>query len=263
MKNSVRKRRTCLAVVGLLLAAVVGSPLSAQQAAGVGTVEGVIKEANTGRFIENAQVAIVGAGLGAVTNHLGFYRILNVPARSVEITVRMVGFTPQRKSRAVAAGATITADFDLFQTALQLQAVVTTGTAGATEVKRLGNTIASIEAPKFAPIMSPSELLQGREAGVVGLTTSGLAGEGMRIRIRGNASLTQNNEPVVFVDGVRINSNGSSSAGSSLSRIDDIDPSTIVRLEIMLGSAAASLFGTEASSGVIQIFRKRGVCCAP
>lgn len=263
MKNGVRRRRTRLTVVGLLLAAVVGAPLSAQQAVGVGTVEGVIKEANTGRFIEGAQVVIVGVGLGAVTNHLGFYRILNVPARSVELTVRMVGFAPQRKSRAVGAGATITADFDMFQTALQLQAVVTTGTAGATEVKRLGNTIATIEAPKFAPIMSPSELIQGREPGVVGLTTSGLAGEGMRIRIRGNASLTQNNEPVVFVDGVRINSNGTSSAGSSLSRIDDIDPSTIERVEILKGAAAATLYGTEASSGVIQIFTKRGVSGAP
>ena len=116
MMRSVRWRSTFLAAASFVLT--FSTDGLAQQAAGVGTVEGVIKEANTGRFIEGAQVGIIGVGLGAVTNHLGFYRIQNVPARSVEISVRMVGFTPQRKSRAVGAGATITADFDLFQTAL-------------------------------------------------------------------------------------------------------------------------------------------------
>lgn len=262
MKNGVRRRRTRFAVA-VLLAAVAAAPLSAQQAAGVGTIEGTIKEANTGRFVEGAQIGVTGAGLGAVTNRNGFYRITNVPARSVELSVRMVGFAPQRRTLSVAGGATATADFELQQTALQLQAVVTTGTAGATEVKRLGNTVATIETPKFAPIRTASEMLQGREPGVVGLSSSGLVGEAMKIRIRGNASLTQSNEPIVFVDGIRINSSGQSAANATLSRLDDIDPSTIERMEILKGAAAATLYGTEASNGVIQIFTKRGVAGAP
>ena len=262
MKNGVRRRRARFAV-GVLLAVVAVAPLSAQQAAGVGTVEGVIKEANTGRFVEGAQVGVTGAGLGAVTNRNGFYRITNVPARAVELSVRMVGFAPMRRNVTVSAGATATANFELQQTALQLQAVVTTGTAGATEVKRLGNTVATIETPKFAPIRTASELLQGREPGVVGLSSSGLVGESMKIRIRGNASLTQSNEPIVFVDGIRINSGGGGMGNATISRLDDIDPSTIERMEILKGAAAATLYGTEASNGVIQIFTKRGVAGAP
>ena len=104
---------------------------------------------------------------------------------------------------------------------------------------------------------------QGREPGVVGLSGSGLAGEAMKIRIRGNASLTQSNEPIIFVDGIRISSGGTSGGGASLSHLDDIDPSTIERIEILKGAAAATLYGTEASNGVIQIFTKKGTVGAP
>ena len=261
MKNRVRRRRTQLAT-GILLAAI-AFPLGAQQASGVGTIEGTIREANTNRPVEGAQVGVIGANIGAVANRNGFYRITNAPARAVELTVRMVGYAPMRRTVTVTPGATVTADFSLQQTALQLQAVVTTGTAGATEVKRLGNSVATIDPPKIAPIRSASELLQGREPGVVGLSSSGLVGEAMRIRIRGNASLTQSNEPIVFVDGVRISSSGTSAANATLSRLDDIDPSTIERMEILKGAAAATLYGTEASNGVIQIFTKRGVAGSP
>ena len=251
---------------GVLAVALAVTPRSgaAQQAAGVGTVEGTVKETGTGRPIDNAIVTISSVGAGSVTNQLGVFRLTNVPVRAgLEIKARRVGYSQASITVTVTNGGTARADFTLSQSAISLQAVVTTGTAGATEVKRLGNTVATIEPPKNAPINSTSELLQGREPGVIGLSGSGLAGEGMRIRIRGNASLTQNNEPIVFVDGVRVNSNGSGSAGSSISRIDDIDPNTIERMEILKGAAAATLYGTEASSGVIAIFTKRGVAAAP
>jgi len=255
--------RAALVALGVLHISAFVMPLAAQQAPGVGTIVGVVRQTGTGQPIEGARVTISDAGLGAVTNAQGEYHLANVPARQVIVKVRLVGYTPAVKTMTVAADQTTTANFSLSQSAITLEAVVTTGTAGATEVKRLGNTVAMIAPPKNAPIVNASELLQGREPGVQAITTSGLAGEGMRIHIRGNASLTQSNEPVVFVDGVRINSQGSGSAGSTISRIDDIDPSSIERIEILKGAAAATLYGTEASSGVIQIFTKRGVSGAP
>jgi len=237
--------------------------LAAQEAAGFGTIEGTVREQTTNRPVELAQVHVVGKNIGASTNRDGVYRITNVPVGSVELRIRMVGFTPTSKTVTVTAGGTQTLDFTLAPSAVQLEAIVTTGTAGATEVKRLGNTVATIDPPKYAPIKTTSELLQGREPGVVGLSSSGLAGEGMKIRIRGNASLTQSNEPIVFVDGVRINSGGTSAANATLSHLDDIDPATVERVEILKGAAAATLYGTEASNGVIQIFTKRGTAGAP
>lgn len=248
------------------LAASIGvhsTTLYAQQGASVGTIEGTVTDAGTGRAVEGAQVAAVEAGIGAVTNAQGKYRLQNVPARALQVRVRMVGYSPMAKPVTVAAGQVATVDFAITQSALQLQAVVTTGTAGATEVKRLGNTVATIDPPKFAPIRTATELLQGREPGVVGLSGSGLVGEAMKIRIRGNASLTQSNEPIVFVDGIRINSGGTSGGNATLSNLDAIDPNTIERVEILKGAAAATLYGTEASNGVIQIFTKKGTAGDP
>ncbi|HJQ21116.1 MAG TPA: SusC/RagA family TonB-linked outer membrane protein [Gemmatimonadaceae bacterium] len=237
--------------------------LRAQDAAGVGTIEGHVRAQGTSRPVEGAQVHVVGANMDATTNADGVYRIANVPARDVQLRIRMLGFASVTRNVTVQAGSTQTVDFTLSASAVQLEAIVTTGTAGATEVKRLGNTVATIEPPTFAPIRTASEMLQGREPGVVGLSSSGLVGEAMKIRIRGNASLTQSNEPIIFVDGLRINSSGASNANATLSNLDAIDPSTIERIEILKGAAAATLYGTEASNGVIQIFTKQGSAGPP
>ena len=98
-----------------------------------------------------------------------------------------------------------------------------------------------------------SSILQAREPGLTAISSAGLTGSGARIRIRGNASLTQSNEPVIFLDGIRINS-----GGGQTSRLEDIDPESIERIEVLKGAAAATLYGTEASNGVIQVFTKRG-----
>jgi TonB-linked SusC/RagA family outer membrane protein len=234
-----------------------------------GTIEGSILERGSGRPLGNAQVYVGGTTLGALSNSQGFYRITGVPARQVDVRVRLIGYGPESKTAIVTAGQTATVDFTIGVSALQLEQVVVTGSGQAVEVKRLGNTVATVQPPTFAPIASPSELLQGREPGLVGLPSSGLTGEGARIRIRGNASLAMSNEPIIFIDGMRMNSIGDfgnnvgAGGGGSPSRLDDIDPNTIERIEILKGAAAATLYGTEASNGVIQIFTKRGSSGAP
>jgi TonB-linked SusC/RagA family outer membrane protein len=275
MSSNVRWRRTITAAAVVLAGSVLSAASAFAQAGGVGVIEGTVKDGQSGRPLEGVQVAALGTSatytrsIGAITNREGFYRIVNAPARTVELRARLIGFSAANKQVVVVAGQTVKADFVLNQSALQLEAVVTTGTATATEVKHLGNTVAQIEAPKFAPIATTNELLQGREPGVVGLPSSGMTGTGARIRIRGNASLSQSNEPIIFVDGIRINSSGdfSSSVGdggaAAPSRLDDIDPSSIERVEILKGAAAATLFGTEASNGVIQIFTKKGSAGKP
>jgi TonB-linked SusC/RagA family outer membrane protein len=205
---------------------------------------------------------VVNTTIGAATNENGTFRISNAPAGpAVQVRVRLIGYGAQTKSVAVTLGQTARADFELQQSALQLDQVVVTGTGGAVETKKLGNTVATIDADelKNAPIANPSELLAARSPGVAVMPSGGTTGSGARIRIRGNASLSQSNNPVIYIDGVRAD-NGGSSAGSATasSRLDDIDPSSIERVEILKGAAAATLYGTEASNGVIQIFTKKG-----
>lgn len=257
---------------GIATASVVAAgPLAAQApAAGAsGVVEGRVTEANTGRALQGVQVLVVGTQLGAVSTASGQFRIINVPTRQVEVRARLVGFAPATQPATVTAGAPAVVNFRLQASALQLEQVVVTGTGQQVETKRLGNTVAVIQPPEAAPINSTSEILQGREPGLVGLPSGGLAGEGARIRIRGNASLSQSNEPIVFVDGVRVNSAGGfgttigAGGGGTPSRLDDINPESIERIEVLKGAAAATLYGTEASNGVIQIFTKKGTAGAP
>jgi TonB-dependent starch-binding outer membrane protein SusC len=255
----------------LAVGALFASSRSAFAQIPTGIVEGKVTEAGSGRALPNAQVFVVGTTIGSVTNETGTYRITGAPARQAQVQVRLIGFAPVGRTIVIAANQTTTLNFELQVSALQLEQIVVTGTGQQVEVKKLGNTVATVTPPQNAPIKSAGELLQGREPGVVGLPSTGLTGQGSRIRIRGNASLSQSNEPIVFVDGVRINTVGNLgrnvSAGDigvgSTSRLDDIDPSSIERVEILKGAAAATLYGTEASNGVIQIFTKKGISGAP
>src|SRR5439155_9691192 len=98
------------------------------------------------------------------------------------------------------------------------------------------------------------------------LGNSGQPGAGGTIRLRGTNSVTQSNSPIVYVDGIRIYSDGgpiTPSARQSTLAMNDIKADDIERIEIVKGAAATTLYGTQASGGVIQIFTKKGSSGAP
>jgi TonB-linked SusC/RagA family outer membrane protein len=235
------------------------APAAGAQPAAATAIEGTVRDAGSGAGLANAQVFVAGTQAGAVTGPAGTYRIANAPAGAVEVRVRMIGFAQGSTRVTVAPGTTARADFSIARSAVQLNEVVTTGTGTAVETKKLGNTIASVNLADLqqAPVQTPTEALAARVPGVSVLPSTGVTGGGARIRIRGSASLSQSNNPIIYVDGVRAD-NGGSGNGVSTSRLDDIDPSSIERMEVIKGAAAATLYGTEASNGVIQIFTKRG-----
>jgi TonB-dependent SusC/RagA subfamily outer membrane receptor len=103
---------------------------------------------------------------------------------------------------------------------------------------------------------------------------NGSIGSGGQIRLRGAVSVSQSNQPIIYVDGIRVRSDpymrnispteGAGRGGNvTASPLNDINPNDIERIEILKGSAASTLYGTEAAAGVIQIFTKRGVSGAP
>jgi TonB-linked SusC/RagA family outer membrane protein len=255
--------------LGLLAAAALWPSLVAAQEPG--RISGQVAQANTGRPIAGAQVFVAGTGIGVLTNDAGRYLLLNVPAGQTDVRVIMVGFRTGEQTVAVGPGETVALDFTLEESAIALDEIVVTGAGVATERRKLGNSIASITSREIeaAPINSVSELFTGREAGVVGLPSGGLGGQGAKIRIRGTSSLSQSQQPIVYIDGIRVDNSGgfgqyvSAGGSGTTSRLDDIDPETIERVEILKGAAAATLYGTEASNGVIQIFTKRGREGAP
>lgn len=269
--NSPLRRWNCAHPLGaaLLACALAMSPGRAF-AQVTGTVRGQIIDVTTRRPLDAVQVYVPGTDLGTLTNANGQFE-LHLQPGEVEIRARRVGYGSVGRRVTVAAGQTETVNLEIGQAAISLDAIVVTGAGTQTERRKLGNTVATIDAGTLqnAPVANFSEVLAAREAGVSVLPSGGLTGEGARIRIRGIASLSQPNEPIVYIDGVRVDRSGGfgdyigTGGGGTPSRLDDINPDAIERVEVLKGAAAATLYGTEASAGVIQVFTKTGSQGAP
>jgi TonB-linked SusC/RagA family outer membrane protein len=199
------------------------------------------------------------------TNATGRYTFANVAPGQQTVSIRLVGFAPKAQRVTVVAGQTVNADFALTQRTTQLDQVVVTGTGGVTQRRAVGNVIESIDAKtvlEVAPARSVDQLIGARTPGLIALPSSGQVGTGAQIRVRAPSSLTLSNDPIVFIDGVRMDAGTSRGPGQrggfGASRLNDVSPEDIESIEVIKGPAAATLYGTEASNGVIQIITKRG-----
>jgi TonB-dependent SusC/RagA subfamily outer membrane receptor len=228
----------------------------------VGVVTGTVTDAISQRPIAGAQVMLSGTRTGAATNEAGVYTIGNVPPGSVTISVRRIGYAPMERTAVVAEGQPTTVNFALVVQVRTLSEVVVTGTVGATTRREVGNSISAVrmDALEDSPTPQVEDIIGARVPGAAIIRNEGVAGAGASIRVRGINSLTQGNRPLIYVDGVRMYSEAlpSSAQGQSSSPLNDIDPNDIERIEIIKGAAATTLYGTEASNGVVQIFTKRG-----
>ncbi|HEX3158209.1 MAG TPA: SusC/RagA family TonB-linked outer membrane protein [Gemmatimonadaceae bacterium] len=225
-------------------------------------------DATSGQPIGSVQVGIVGTTLGSQTNSEGVYTIRGITPGSVEVRALRVGFAEQRQRVTVTATEQATVDFRMTAVAMALSPVVTTATGEQRRVE-VGNAIAQVNAAKVvesSAVTNVGDLLASRAAGVM-VTPATQTGAGIRIRIRGNSSLSLSNDPIYIIDGVRVEgTTGSSSisvGGSTASRVGDLNPEEIESMEIVRGPSAATLYGTDAANGVIVITTKRGVAGKP
>ena len=255
--------RLAVALASLLL-----SPLALAQAQATGNIEGSVTAVAGGRPLSDVQVTVVGTTLGARTDDQGRYRIGAVPAGTHQVRAQRIGFAAVTRPVTIAGGQTETLNFSVAEAALSLDAVVVTGTAAESRKKEVGNAMATIDMKplEVEPVKTTQDILAGRGPGITVMQNSGQPGAGGTVRLRGTNSITQSNAPVVYVDGVRIYSDAgplTPSARQSTLAMNDIKADDIERIEIVKGAAATTLYGTEASGGVIQIFTKRGSAGAP
>ena len=233
-----------------------------REVAAMGVLTGTVTDAISNRPIVGAQVLIGGTRAGSVTDQAGVYSIGNVAAGPVTVTVRRIGYAPMERTANVAEGRPTTLNFALSVQVRTLNEVVVTGTVGTTTRREVGNSISSVrmDALEDTPTPQVEDIIGARVPGAAIIRNEGVAGAGASIRVRGINSLTQGNRPLIYVDGVRMYSEAlpSSAQGQSSSPLNDIDPNDIDRIEIIKGAAATTLYGTEASNGVVQIFTKRG-----
>lgn len=260
--NFVRRAAWRLSTVAAL-SLMLGAPATAQQA--TGTVRGQVTDAVTMRPLSGVQVSVPGSGRGALANASGQFLILNVPTGTVTVRAEIIGYATVEQQVTVAAGQVAQVEFRLAQSALELDAIVVTGTPGQTQRRALGNAVAQFDASAVTdvvPVPSLQEMLQGRTPGLSLISNGGGAGDGTQIRLRGSGSLNAGFEPVIYVDGVRIESgNQGGSCGNQVhctNALDFLNPNDIESVEIIKGPAAATLYGAEAAAGVVQIITKKG-----
>lgn len=230
------------------------------------TVGGTVVEGTTRIPLDGARVLLDGTTRGAVTDNRGRFTITGVPGATANLRVTKLGFRELRQT--VQTGRT---DLVLMldQTAVTLDATVVTGTPEAVSKRSLGNSIGMVDVAKKVEEAPPPTVqkLLGAATGVAILSGGGDVGAGASTRIRGVSSMTLSAEPLIYVDGVRANSLRTSGPGVDSrypqSPMNDLDPNEIESIEIIKGPAAATLYGTEASNGVVNIITKRGRLGAP
>jgi TonB-linked SusC/RagA family outer membrane protein len=294
-RNGLLDRPAHLEVVDAPLGAALGEPIAGSEArpptmrrpvatalrplqprlTRTGTIAGQVVDINTGRPLVGTQIQLVGLELGALADANGEYRIPNVPAGEVTVRALIIGYATATRTVTLRAGETERVDFQLRQEALGLDAIVVTGTPGEQQARSLGNVLGRVHAAEMqqvAPSHTVEALLGGAEPGVNVQIGGGAVGSGANVRIRGASSIALSSQPLVYVDGVRVfggPDRGGGVAGLATrsqgptSRLNDINPEDIETIEVIKGPAAATLYGTEASNGVINIITKKGALGAP
>jgi TonB-linked SusC/RagA family outer membrane protein len=248
--------------LSVLSAVLVTAPLGAQR----GAIVGHVTDKTSGAPVPAAEVIIAGTTRGAATGSNGRYQILSLPAGTAVVRVLRIGFESQNKTVTVTDGVTDTVDFVLTPSVVTLDVVTVSATGGEQRQRELGNTIATIAPDSVAQgsVASLSDLLNSRAAGVDVVQQSGTTGAASRIRIRGSSSVSLANDPLIVIDGVRVNSDANSASvnlgtgGQTVSRIDDLNADDIENIEVLKGPAASALYGTAGANGVIQVTTKHG-----
>ncbi|MDZ7779194.1 MAG: TonB-dependent receptor [Gemmatimonadota bacterium] len=248
---------------------------SAGHAQETGQITGQVVEAATGAPLGQAQIFLTGTNMGALSRGDGRFLILNVPAGTHEIVAERIGHRTVRQQISVDPGASVQVSLEMEREALALDELVVTGQAGAARQREVGNAVSQLDVDELElSDRNVEEIMGGRVPGAVITEVSGQAGSGNMIRLRGINSIAMTNQPLVYVDGVRVRSEAypknvppigysGRSGNVQASPLANINPESIDRVEVIKGAAATSLYGTEASAGVIQIFTKRGTSGSP
>ncbi len=258
MMRTCALRRRCVVV-----AAIAGALGPASALAQTGTITGRVVDARSLRPLAEAHVVVAGTGIGRQSNAGGRFLLANVPAGPQTVQVEFAGFEAAEQAAEVVAGQTVALDFRLAPAPVALAEVVVTGVGAETRRRALGTSVHVLagEAIEEAAVQSVDQLVQGRVPGAVVNAVSGQPGTGALINFRGVSSVFGAQTPVIMVDGVRVDNDQATAAGTGgeqSSALADLLVSDIERVEVTRGGAASTLFGSDAATGVIQIFTKKG-----
>ncbi|MBI2072972.1 MAG: TonB-dependent receptor plug domain-containing protein [Gemmatimonadetes bacterium] len=260
VKHRPRFHASILLATGFLLLPIASRTAAAQAA---GAIAGVVVD-QAGQPIAGVDILVTGTALRYRSDVQGRFQFRNVPGPQVTLRFARLGY---RSLTTVAQVGSQDLRVELAEAAISLDEVVITGTAGETVKREIGNAVTSVDAAEIvaeARIPDVASLLSGRTPGAEVRPVSGQIGAGPQIRVRGVSTFSLFSQPLIYVDGIRVDNQIESGINVQgfgrgiVSRLNDINPEDIESIEIIKGPAAATLYGTEAAQGVIQIITKRG-----
>lgn len=224
------------------------------------TITGVVTDENSTPLI-GATVLVKGTTIGTVTDFDGLYSI-NAPSTATKLAFSYIGY--QQKEELIGQRTAI--NVQLAEDLNKLDEVIVTALGIERDKKSLSYAVSEIKGDQLANKAEPDVLkaLSGKVAGVNISGSGGAAGSSTNIVIRGNNSATGNNQPLFVVDGIPFDNSTTNSAdlaGTSSTysnRALDLDPNDIASMTVLKGGAAAALYGSRASNGVIIITTHSG-----
>ncbi len=216
------------------------------------TVTGRVTD-DKGTGLAGASVVVKGSTVGTTTNSNGAFS-LNVPANARSLVVSYQGYTQQE----LVIGNRTTVDFSMVLEDKSLDEVVVVGY----QVKRKrdeAGAVSTVGAKQLEnlPNVSLDQALQGKAAGVMVQSNSGLPGGAITVRIRGAGSISAGNDPLYIVDGVQLNTRSDANFTSS-NPLSFLNPDDIESIDILKDAASASIYGASAANGVVLITTKKG-----
>lgn len=231
------------------------------------------KKRINGRIVDSAGESVIGVNVlekgttnGVITDFDGNFS-LNVSVGAT-LEISYIGYVTQTIK---ITSQTSTLNVVLKEDTEVLDEVVVVGYGTMKKSDLSGSSVSVGEsAIKGSVITNIDQSLQGRAAGVTAVTTSGAPGSSSSIRVRGQATINSNAEPLYVIDGVIVQSGGSSGADyglgdalgngsvSTISPLSTINPSDIVSMEILKDASATAIYGAQGANGVVLITTKRG-----
>lgn len=218
-----------------------------------GSLTGRAVIAGTDEPLPGAEITVLSPTLRrtVVTRVDGRYTVAGLPAGVYTVEARRIGFALRTAQNVTIGTTAATLDFQLTAITLRLEEVVVTGVTDPTAGVKVPFSVGRVNAEEL-PVATVNAVdnLQGKIAGV-SIVTSPEPGSGTNIQLRSPTSISKSNSPLFVVDGVLL----SSAFGASSADIAGLD---IESIEVVKGAAAASLYGSRAAAGVIQIRTRRG-----
>lgn len=210
--------------------------------------------------LPGATVAITGTTMAGSTDINGVFKIAGVKAGTYTVTATFIGYNTATQTVTVGSGDAIV-NFNMVPSSKSLNEIVVIG-YGTARKKDLTGSITTVSSKDFQTgnITSPEQLISGKVAGVSITSNGGAPGAGSQIRVRGGASLSASNDPLIVIDGVQLSNDAIPGAPSPLALIN---PNDIETFTVLKDASATAIYGSRASNGVIIVTTKKGQTGAP